>query len=613
MPISFNPNLSASEQSSSSSSSIEEPINPTINTEWEVSPLTKHIVWKEGELLPDDFLVSVRLPDKEYLKTLMSPEDLANLESFWFSIDIENPLSDFFQIKEGYLDDFAPYQTNFQYVVSLKNLTRLRANELVRVPVKLHAWASVREEADNAWKDLSEFEQIFYLKRIPKMTDNTPTEPKHKFPTDLYLVFDKNKSTLTGDKKIEVPEEVTLSISDNDILTLSENVEGFVTIQTQSDISDIPANGVAHELSIAVLEHGMVTHSIRLHLKIIESEIKLFNNLVSSYNFCLDNNFIALEKTSEKADRVHMRLTMQFNYAHRKTIEITQNYEYIYFNDKVKIYPGDEIHDFFIPIDKSFLKQSVINLGTTNAVNVQRLMTCCIADIELIETNATGQALNRALLKGTHWLPGKKPQAFPYLTQGRSRRTYNGSKLSICAVAKDYTEKKLNNIVGLTDDSAIKNDYDIVQINCSRENLQEGKNEQFVVENQYISFEPFEQPDGVINVFFENQNKVTDWFTFTEVYEIQPELEFSITHNISNGKERKTDVVNKKTIKLNTGWFKKEEFPLLEDLMESSVCYIELNGEWLRAIPITKKPLAYNSVEMLHEQIVEFKLLDDAR
>ncbi|MRJ09775.1 hypothetical protein EDL98_01535 [Ornithobacterium rhinotracheale] len=610
MPIYFNPNSAASDQSSSSSSSIEEPIKPIIQRDWEISPEEKTIVWTGGEFFPDDFLVSVKLPSEEHLKSLMAQGDAENFESFWFSTYFSDNGSEYLDFGDNSYKGFVPYQKSFQYIARLKNLHRLPANELVKVKVKWQVLAKTKGMDEYTRLFVDSRDQTFYLKRIPKSVDNKPT---HKFPTDLHLVFDKNKSTLTGDKKIQVPEGVTLSISDNEVLALSENVEGAVSIEAQSAISEVPANGVAHEFTISVFENRTRIHVIKVHLKLIQSEISIFNNLISGYNFCLDNNFIALEKTSSKADRVHMRLTMQFNYARRKTLEITQNYEYVYFNDKVKIYPGDEIHDFFTPIDKSFLKQSVSDLGTTNAVNVQRLMTCCIADIEIIETNAAGELLNTALLKGTHWVPGKKPAAFPYLTQGQNRRTYQGSKLTICAVAKDYTEKNLNDIVGLTDDSAIKNPYDIVQINCSRENLQDGRNDQLIVENKYISFEPYEQPDGTINVFFENQNKVTDWFTFTEVYEIQPELEFSITHNISNGKERKTDVVNKKTIKLNTGWFKQDEFPLLEDLMASSVCYIELNGEWLRAIPITKKPLAFNSVEMLHEQIVEFKLLDDAR
>lgn len=613
MPINLkNPADGSSSSSSGSSISVsEETGDSKLKRNWSISPKSEPIIWQEGTEYEGKKIITITYPSEGELKKL---HEEGLYDKYLYSFYCESP--EFFDIESTYpaSDVNLDENGNLRISINFKNFNSLPTDSFHTKSISFYVSGFKKKGFGGEQVVLTQTEYVLSLKRIPKTKDSSVDVPE-----DVFIVYNKSADQITGQTQINLNSNKSFITVDflesNDMLRLSSVENGMFNVLKGDSISQAPANGEMLSYPMAVKIGESVVGIIKIYLKIIDVDVSFVKNkLRLDYNFCLDDNKITVIKSNKKSDRVSVRMTMSYKYYDRPSYEVTQVYEYVYFNGKVDVYPGEEIHDFFDSLSSKFLKPELIEVSSDlKAIRVNSIFKCCSVDIELTETNDKGEIFNTAIFRDTRWIPGKRPAGFPYLTEGVERNTYSDSILSICAVSKDYKQNQLNRIIGATDDSDIKTEWDIVQMLFKRGEVLGSSAEQSVLSNSFLWLEPVLEPDGVINVIFENQNKVPDWFSFTDVYEIQPEFEFNITPNISRGIERKTDVTRKEIIKLNTGWFRYSEFKLINDLMSSSLCYINIEGKWIPAMPISKKPLAYNSVEKLAQQYVEFQIIRNER
>ncbi len=313
-------------------------------------------------------------------------------------------------------------------------------------------------------------------------------------------------------------------------------------------------------------------------------------------NFCLDKNYIEITKHNESVVALSMKLDMQFG---NEDI-IVQEYDYVFLGEKLKIYPGNEIEDFFPEMDLS----SFVNDKDTIAP--YRLFPAGNIQIQVKELDADNFPVRIHTLTDVKFLPGKKPKAFPFLTNGKIRSVYSNSYVSVSVLKDDFENQSLNDVL----DSSTTESTTVVNVAFSKKNL---SNSLDVIDKQGLSLQPVVDAQSVINVIFQNQNKCPDWFSFSGEWEEHSDITHTISEDVTAGRFFKSNTSENQTLKLNTGWFFEEEIEILKELIVSPICYAYLKGKWTKIIPVSKKPLPYDSLRNINSQIVEFKVVEYER
>ncbi|MDO5607988.1 MAG: hypothetical protein Q4G08_05970 [Capnocytophaga sp.] len=326
--------------------------------------------------------------------------------------------------------------------------------------------------------------------------------------------------------------------------------------------------------------------------------------------FCLDGKTITANRQSEKAELLRMNLSMDFaGYGHGRHT-VTQAYEYVFFKDKVTLYPGEDVQDFFPQLERlDNIPERDTALPSSN-----HLFKACKTDITLEEMDGKRQVLATFPIGTFYFIPGRKPKGYPYLTNGTARRTFTDSLISISALQQDFTARNLGKLAGhLIDNSNASNPEYIVNMLFRRSTADRTYGERDVIGSPPLELHPVANQQEVIDVIFQNQNLCPDWFSFVGEWELHSELEHSVSENIRHGELMKTDTKRTDKVMLNTGFILEEEAALLTELIESPLCFARIKGQWLRLIPVSKKSMVYNNRESIRSFIVEFQKATDER
>ncbi len=326
--------------------------------------------------------------------------------------------------------------------------------------------------------------------------------------------------------------------------------------------------------------------------------------------FCLDKNPMTINQSTPAAVFMRSVFNMKYTGYDGNTTTIEQKYEHVFFNGRIIIYPGEEIQDFFNNINN--LEDFSIN--ESDLVAAKPLFKAAVVSIFIEEYDSEGNTYKHYKLDNLHYMPGKKPKAFPFLTNSTVRSTYSNSLVSVSAMAMDMKGKSLS-LIGshLADNSALTNDYEIANVSFRRSVADKSYGAKKIITRETLSLEPKRNVYGTIDAVFQNQNFCPEWFSFSEEYEENKELEQILSENAASGGEFKALVKNKSYLILNTGWIFREEITVLEELIMSKVCFVKLNGRWIKTIPVDKKTLDYNSERNLNSMLVKFKIVDNER
>lgn len=319
--------------------------------------------------------------------------------------------------------------------------------------------------------------------------------------------------------------------------------------------------------------------------------------------FCKDKDLLEVRAKGD-GDYMEMQLKIQFSgYGQQKGV--LQRYEYAFFQQKVKIDIGEKVQDFFEGIPN--LRSLILN--ETRDITVYPLYKAAVVDVVLVERSLNGDEKASYELKGLRYLPGKKPKCYPYLTQATLRSTYPESMVSLSALVKDIRSQQLVKIVSdrvrLTE---VREDYEVGNFSFLRNVADIRYSPTSIITYKGLSLEP--KPgsnDRPILGIFENQNQCPDWFSFAGEWEGHVEYQHQIGEHLLSRERYKARVEEKRTFKLNTGWIFAEEIAVLWELVRSEQCFLKIQGEWVKVIPISQKPLSYDSTRNLHSYVVEFQ------
>lgn len=126
-----------------------------------------------------------------------------------------------------------------------------------------------------------------------------------------------------------------------------------------------------------------------------------------------------------------------------------------------------------------------------------------------------------------------------------------------------------------------------------------------------VQFIPFpEAPSGrIVHIFFENQNLVLDWFSCSGHYH----WNYRFSHILNEYTAEKSSTLETQILTINTGWILKEEILLINALIKSRICFIILDGEIIKARPISVKNEMQHSDETLFSMDLEFNIKQNER
>lgn len=412
---------------------------------------------------------------------------------------------------------------------------------------------------------------------------------------EFTLLLHENK-TASGTFQVQNPNNLPITIEKSNWINIQQSGNN-ITFRTLT----------AEELKVGRKQGTIevISGSFRRIVNVIVIVEKTIDNSLSDVNFCLDKRQIIIRKQHSQAEFLKAHFKMAFQGYGKEYHTIEQTYEYVFFNNEVTLYPGEEVQDFFTEISE--LEQMQIN--EQDIVSPRNIFKACLTEITISEFDKNGVIYKTEKLNPIYFLPGKTPKAYPYLTNGTVRKTYTQSLICVSALREEFIGKNLGEIAGnMVDTTSVNIPKMVVTMPFRRFVADKTYGDKKNIKKGNLELIPITNPQEVIDVLFQNQNFCPDWFSFSGEIEQHEDITHTLSENIRNGKDFKAHVERKTTLKLNTGWLLEEEVELLTELIVSPLCFARIQGKWRRLIPISKKSLVYDNQANVRSFIVEFQV-----
>lgn len=608
MSIRFKKEIQCTMPPGASVSSCSEVMVPIID--WRIIPDPVQVSWQEGENLPFNTSTVITYPELHEL------EEYAGYTDWRYTHEAVFGSTEYYDVITEVDPNNVTFGANRKAYFQLrwKNFNLLPTGQTL-LTIKLRAYAKV-----------SGTETLIEEKTQQIFINNLTGAGNPGFPwlnkTMFEVTYDQIQDTWTGDTLITISgalDPVTFFVTPP-----ADQPAGFeiepnpasttAGINRKTDIASIFDTPGIYDFYIGWTSGGFVwgTGIIRVFVTGISNGIK--TNIKAKNNFCLDDKFVKITRSNPAVDRLRMILTLKFQLAGQAAETVYQSYEDVFLNNEISWYPGEEINDFFHPLLDLFagITSESSTEGYEPLPKPKPLFAMCEARIQFQEYDSVWNEYLLYDLGISYWIPGKRPVSFPWLTSTGLRRSYFDSLISVCATRDDFLNGNLHQIAGdLVDLTEMPPVGWLVYFQFSRDKVSFGPLD--ILKKSGLAIEPGIDPQRTISVMFENQNLVPDWFTFSHEHKKQPEFEFTMTEDLSANRKFKANVNREDTLTLNTGWFWESELELLTELCESNIAFIRINNKWIKAIPMTSKPLAYDSERSMHQQLVEFQILKDER
>ena len=416
-----------------------------------------------------------------------------------------------------------------------------------------------------------------------------------------YVIKTDKKERAEGIFTIKNPNHLTFTINNSDFLEVTElkdNGKEKVVVKFRSHSSELMTVG-ENKGWFKVTSSAGSEQVVNVNIT-VQTDIDFTTKNVY---FCLDKELTHVRQTSTESEFITVTLTMEFN-VYGRAFTTIQTYDYVFFDGKATVDIGQEIQNFFVDIAPT------LEVNTKKLITPKELFKATKVSAVITETNFKGKVFRTHSITDLYYLPGKKPKAYPYLTQCRLRSTYSQSLISISALTQEVRSRSLGQIgSNLIDLSAIKDPIGVANFSFLRSTADATYGATAIISKETLSLEPKPEPNSTpISALFQNQNYCPDWFSFAGEYEALVNYEHTLADNVLKSEDYKAQVKTKRTYKLNTGWLFPEEIEVLWELIKSPVCFLRIGNEWLKAIPITQKPLSFDNTRNLHSFVVEFQL-----
>lgn len=407
-------------------------------------------------------------------------------------------------------------------------------------------------------------------------------------PKKLDFVVMKNPSEVkTESISIANPNNLSIRISAKpSFIERAEILDGKLVLQTVAS-STLALGDYSGEI---VLQSGAITRRVAISLRVLQNIQSDFRG--SAYFFALDKNKITMQRTKPNAVFVRMKMEMFFR-GFGEEYQETQSYDYPYFKGKTEIYPGEEIQDFFIKCtDWDMLRSPNLNYHLA------------LVNISLMEYDENDNPLSEFRIPRILFAPGRKPKCFPFFTDYAIRSTVSESiiRLNMETHSENPHFAQLNEQYA-TPYPPMPRNTEVKAINFDRKNF----SNKGVLHAGDIRLIPLPNIDKVVHIFWENQNLVFDWFSATRV--VKKSVDYIHLFNEEDEKSEKYGTKKTETLTLNTGWVLREEIDLIDSLIASRICFLQIEDKQIKAFPIAKKNELWNSEEHLFQMDLEFRLI----
>lgn len=414
-------------------------------------------------------------------------------------------------------------------------------------------------------------------------------------PDGFDFVVQKNPGEIK-ESTVIISKPEALNISIQTFPSFIENVQlagNQLTFSTKNS-QDLQLGNYSGAI---VLSSGSVTKNIQINLLNVQGIDSDFRG--KPFYFALDKNKISLQKTNARAIYAVMELDMYIKGFGREFRE-KQYYEYQYFEDKIEIYPGEEIQDFFNRIKEN----SPDDIGAWN-------YNLTIASIRITEHDDNDTEISDRRLNRLFFAPGKTPKCFPLFSDFPVRSTVSNSLISLYSCNVNNTNLLDDIFEKYTENPNVVSSRETVYPQLLHRNLFKEEWRNRIVDCKNVKFIPLPEIENPVHLFFETQNFVMEWFTVAEKY--KTETEFEHLYNDAEIRGLKQGAERKDTLILNTGWILEEEIELVNQLLESRICFGFINGKKMKLEPISKKNEMQDSEENIYSMDLEFKILEDER
>lgn len=313
----------------------------------------------------------------------------------------------------------------------------------------------------------------------------------------------------------------------------------------------------------------------------------------TDYNFCLDKQKLRIEKANVSAEFVQFEIDGTFK-IDDTYIEFETTYQVPYFRNEVVLDLGEKVQSYVLKLTKNYLSTSAELLNVVmSPIDVN--ISCKNLDKHFVEL-AGQQQFNYK------FYPGARPKCYPLLTNHSLRRRVSGTKMLL-----SYTTPLAPSSWGYLKALPNVEGEDLVCLKITESEMSFPK-EKRIEGLHIITFPPTR---NIINVQWLNQNLVPDWATFTGEYQIFTAFEHRVNKGVFVKDKLKFHTEKQKSLKINTGFLLKSETLMIEELMESPFCFIELENRMLKCIPSSEKITSEDSTSQLIQLDLEFLIVEE--
>ncbi len=386
------------------------------------------------------------------------------------------------------------------------------------------------------------------------------------------ISFTLYKSTAqTGNTSFVItnPENKSFTIMAPSWLTLSETSgNSSKTISVTTVDSNMIAAG--YYTGNIVISYEGKTVVIAVELLVIS-----FINFIQTptNKFCLDIPKVTFIKMINES--VFVRITVTATYTVLGVVTIKENIYFIpYSSNKAEFDLGEKVHNHFPKYKGDYFD---VATGTELFKEV---------DVKILaeELDANYEVKYSETLSNIKLLPGKKPLAYPLLSNFLFRKR---NRKSIFLNAE------------------LVNDSVLFRKTESTSNI-----DSITYQGTEVKYYELPSQFNQIHLHFENGNFAPEWFTLTGEFKITNDVSHVYAKNIFKAQNEKYDVSKVKTLSINTGYYIKEELKLINEMVESTLCYVIIEGVKYRCFATTTKLSLIDSTEEVLDRDLEFLIVE---
>lgn len=385
-------------------------------------------------------------------------------------------------------------------------------------------------------------------------------------PESLYFEVFKGSSEKSGVLTVTNPLGVDFTVTQFPAWLTLDDVDGNtsqnINVTTETDL--LPVGTYS-----GIIKFEYNTDFIEIPVTL---DLKAFIIIDESKDFCLDLPPVLVNRKSEGAKFVRITMTAVY-----KVLGVTSTFEKVYqmpyFLDVASFELGEKLHRHFPRAKRHFFDETSLNF-----------MENIVASIKVDEVNANLEVLFTESASDIKLFPGKKPAAYPLLSNFIHRKK-NEDAIIFTSIVEGETVQLTK-----TAESALVNPL--------------------VLGTTEINFYDFPKSYTPVHVQWENQNLSPEWFTFTGDYKISPDYNHVYARNIFNAQNEKYDFSKVKTLTIDTGMMLAVERLLVSEMIESKISFIKIEGKIYRCFNVTKKNVEIDSTEELVARQLEYIIVE---